>query len=352
MFPYITVAVAMGGSILAGIFDLKTTEIPDKISLGMVATGLLINLLWSIVAWNPTYIFRSAAVGSVFFTFGLIMYLGGQWGGGDTKVLAGIGTLVPSLPAFSTANLLFPFSVALLINTFIVGAVYMMLYAVVFSFTKKEIFDDFGKRTVSSWKKTTIVSLIPLAPALFYYINVGLNSTFFYILALVPVFASIFILMKFLKSVEETGFEKEIDAKKLQEGDMLAEELEEVDTSHDPTEELWDLSRFLLFFAILPVSMYLFNSAHGLYFFMSLPAPALGLVLGMIYLLYRSSIGIMSSIFQKSSTRIRGLEKDEVKKIQKTRDKVKIREGVRFVPVFPAALLTTVYYGNLLMFIL
>lgn len=352
MFPQLTVGVALLGSALAGLYDLKTTEIPDWISLGMVATGLLINLSWSVVQWNPTYIFQSAAVGSVFFTFGLVMYMAGQWGGGDAKVLTGIGTLVPSLPAFSSAELLFPFSATLLVNVFVIGAVYMIVYAVVFSLTKKGILADFKERTVSNKGRIALISLLPLAPAFIYYVQVGLDIYLSYLLVLIPTFALLLLLMRFLKAVEDTGFEKEIAAGKLEPGDMLADEVEEVDVSHDPTEEIKGLSRFLVLFGILPVVMYLFNAAQGLYFYMSLPGPVLGVILGLVYLLYVSDFKVLGSVFEQSSTRIRGLEEEEVEKVQENRDKVKVREGVRFVPAFPMALAFTLYYGNFLMLLL
>ncbi len=351
MFPYIAVGIALGGSALAGIYDLKTTEIPDEISLGMVAAGLVLNLIWSLFEWNPIYIFQSAAVGSIFFTFGLIMYLGGQWGGGDAKVLTGIGALVPSLPIFATADLFFPFSITLVVNTFLVGALYMIIYAVAFSIPKKNVTRDFKQSVRKHKYRILALSAIPLIPAFLHYIYIGADIHMVYMLSFVPLFALIYMLMKFLKAVEEVGFTKEIDTDSLQPGDMLADELEEVDFNHNPVEELKGLSSFLLAFTVLPVVMYLFGATGSIYFYMSLPGPTLGAILGVIYILYSSDFRVLSSVFDGSSTRIRGLEEDEVKEIQKTRERVSIREGVRFVPVFFIALLITIYYGNLLIFL-
>ncbi len=351
MFEYFTVAVALGGSALAGAYDLKTTEIPDEISLGMVAAGLILNLAYSIVQWNPIYIFQSAAVGSVFFTFGLIMYLGGQWGGGDAKVLTGIGTLVPTLPAFSGATQIFPFSAVLIINLFMIGAVYMIIYAVFFAVTRESVLEDFKERVVSDRKRITAICLLPLIPALIYAsMNTGIELLYF--IGLVPIFLALLLLFRFLKSVEDTGFEKTITVDDLEAGDMLAEEVEEVDVEHDATEELKGLSKFLLSFTILPVAMYLFNVTGGLYFAMSLPGPLLGVALGITYLLYSSDLNLPGSVFESSSTRIRGLEEEEVEKISSNREEVSIREGVRFVPAFPMALAFSVYYGNILLLII
>ncbi|MFP4116978.1 MAG: prepilin peptidase [Candidatus Aenigmatarchaeota archaeon] len=351
MFQHLAVAVALGGSSLAGAYDLKTTEIPDEISLGMVASGLLINLSWSLAEWNPTYIFQSAAVGSIFFTFGLLMYLGGQWGGGDAKVLTGIGTLVPTLPAFSPAVKLLPFSATFVVNLFMIGAVYMTIYALVFAATRGGVVEDFKQRVVSDKRRIFVLSSLPLIPALIYS-TINIDIYLIYFLALIPLFLGFTLLLRFLKSVEETGFEKIVEVEELQVGDMLAEEVEEVDVEHDPTEELKGLSKFLLSFAILPVAMYLFNATETLYFAMSLPGPMLGVVIGGVYLLYSSDLKVFGSVFESSSTRIRGLEKEEIEKIKERREKVSIREGVRFVPAFPAALAFSIYYGSVLALII
>ncbi len=48
------------------------------------------------------------------------------------------------------------------------------------------------------------------------------------------------------------------------------------------------------------------------------------------------------------SKEIRGLTKEEIKKIRKIRKYVKIKEGVPFIPVFPLALLFSIYFFDLL----
>ncbi len=44
-----------------------------------------------------------------------------------------------------------------------------------------------------------------------------------------------------------------------------------------------------------------------------------------------------------------GLTKEEVQKIKRTRKNVVIKEGVRFAPAFPLALVATYYLGNIIL---
>ncbi len=352
MFPYLGFSIALVGSTVAGIMDLKTTEIPDEVSLGMVFSGLLLHLMWSVVERNPIYIFSSAAVGSVFFTFSLLMYLGGQWGGGDAKVLTGLGTLLPSAPIFASPDLVVPFSLVLVLNIFFVGAAYMLVYSVGLTVIKRKVWKDFLQKVRKKWKKNIIMSLIPIILILFLTVITGWGPHIIPLILLIPTILLLLLLSKFLKSVEEIGFMKEVDTESLRPGDMLSEEIEEIDSTHDPIEELGYISKLLTSFALLPVSMYILGASESIYFLMSLPAPVLGLVLGFLRYTYYHTQDLLEPVFGQSSTRVRGLEREEVEKIRDKYDTVGIREGVRFAPVFPIAVIVTVYYGNLLLLFL
>ncbi len=103
----ILLLVAFVGSTLAGIIDLKTTEIPDKIPYVMMGIGIVGNLVKSYLVWSYTPIALSFLVGLLFLGFGFLLYYTGQWGGGDAKILSAVGFL---LPQFSSVKTFFPFS--------------------------------------------------------------------------------------------------------------------------------------------------------------------------------------------------------------------------------------------------
>ena len=54
-----------------------------------------------------------------------------------------------------------------------------------------------------------------------------------------------------------------------------------------------------------------------------------------------ASLGLSGKLF-------RGLEKNEIKKIQKARREVWIKEGIRYVPVFFITIVAMILYGDLL----
>jgi prepilin signal peptidase PulO-like enzyme (type II secretory pathway) len=221
--------------------------------------------------------------GILLVSFGYLMYKFGQWGGGDAKVLAAIGFFSPLLSNFAK-NLVFPFVFSYLVNVFVVGAAYMLLYAFVLAILNKKIMHEFSKSVKANSKMILISS--PILFFIFFSLNFYLFKIFgipleicslvsnsVLILALSFAFLLIWI---FVKCVENVAFKKKIPVTKLKPGDVLLE------------SKVWE-----------------------------------------------------------------GLTREEVKKIKASGKKfVWIKEGVRFAPTFPLALILTLLYGDFLIALL
>ncbi len=283
---YLLVFISLVGTAISGYIDLKTTEIPDEIPLAMVIIGLLIRFGFSLFTGDWRFLFFPALIGAGFFLFGIIMYFTGQWGGGDAKVLGAVGILIGTLPEGIVSYSIFPFFLNIFFNVFLVGAAYIIVYALLISVRNKKI----KKYFLKSLKAGKIEFLVFVSAIL---IILGLNVFIFWsnfgIVFLWPSIGAFFgcmglyFLWKFLKTVEKVGFYKKIKTEKLREGDMIGEDVKEL-----------DLNKRI----------------------------------------------------------IRGLTKEEVDKIRKIKDKIWVREGVRFAPVFFITIVVTILFGNLLMLVL
>jgi len=280
MFDMMFFYVALVGSSLAGLIDLKTTEIPDKIPYAMIAFGIIGYLIKSIIIGSYFPILFSIMTGLIFLGFGLLMYFGGQWGGGDAKILSAIGFLLP-YSIFQTKTL-FSFPLSYFFNVFLIGAAYMIVYIFILSFIKREIWKEFFK-----YFKQNSLKLIKLN--LIFALSIMIFSSFaayfyaypFYFFIKLGGFLMIgtflfFLFWKFAKTVETVGFKKKIPVSKLKEGDVLE------------SSKIWE-----------------------------------------------------------------GITKEQLRKIKKSKKKyVTIKDGVRFAPAFPLALLFTFYYGDAIFWIL
>lgn len=282
MFEQLAFLTALIGSAVGAAYDLKTTEIPDRIFYMMLAVGLVIVALNSFLSLNIWPFLFSTAVGLILLAFGFLMYKAGQWGGADAKLLAVIGFLLPATPSFMQ-RLYFPFPISYLVNVFLVGTPYMLLYAVVIAARNRKVIEEFS-RDMKASSKVIIISSVLLF-VIFVAISLYFASLFNAKLSyeelaknsLLPVFATIglFAIFKFSKSVEEIGFKRKIPISRLRVGDILDE-----------------------------------------------------------------------------SRELEGIAEKELRKIKRSRKKfVVIKEGVRFGPAFPLALLFTLLYGDGILFL-
>jgi len=276
MFQLIPFAVALVGSSLAAAWDLRTTEIPDEIPYAMIVAALLFYGAQSLLGWSYWPIVNSAIAGLALFGFGFVMYYFGQWGGGDAKLLAAIGFL---LPTFSGLNLMFSyFPVSYLFNVFFVGAGYMLVYAFVIAARNRKIISEF-KRDVKASSNifltgsgALLLVFVGMNLVLYNYflIQPNLSSIIFNSLLLTITTIGLFLIWKFARAVENIGFKKRISVKNLRVGDVLL------------SSKVWE-----------------------------------------------------------------GLTEKDLRKIKRSGKKyVTIKEGVRFAPAFPLALLFTIYFGD------
>ncbi|MFH7882603.1 MAG: prepilin peptidase, partial [Candidatus Aenigmatarchaeota archaeon] len=217
MFEIVCLITALFGSCLAGVYDLKTTEIPDWIPYLMIFLGLILNGLESLISWNFSLILNSIIIGLGFLGFGFLMYYTGQWGGGDAKLLSGVGFLLPSLPSNFSKSIL-PFPASFLFNLFLLGAAYMLLYAFILALIKRKILIKFFEDVKASYKIFTIGSvflffgfiLINFILSVYLKIRFELINSIKYSFLPLTFTILVFLLWKFAKVVEQIGFKQKI----------------------------------------------------------------------------------------------------------------------------------------------
>jgi hypothetical protein len=234
MLDYLPLSIALIGSSIAAAWDLKTTEIPDIIPHVMILSAIVFWGIQSYILNDYWLIAQSFLVGIGLLGFGFLMYYLGQWGGGDAKMLSAIGFLVPqNIYSFKIQAIhqnilnLLPFPIIYLINVFFLGAIYMIIYAIVLSFINRKIIQDFLFNIKSSIKSTItffvsifIFSLI-LNSIISY--NLGIFKSISTSITVASLSLALILLWKFIISVEKVGFRKKVHVNKLKVGDVLQE---------------------------------------------------------------------------------------------------------------------------------
>ncbi len=235
MLQFLVLGVALIGCVIASYWDLKTTEVPDSVPYSMISAGILIYLVQSILANSIEPLANSVMMGISLFVFGYILYYFGQWGGADAKILSSIGFLLPDIPSVTISQslpifpLTLPFPLTYVANLFLVGTVYMFIYAFFIAANDRKIVSHFRKDVRSSTKLilfSSIALFIFLSLIGFeFYRSIGADPEFYGVFSksaiTVIATSAIFLLYKFARVVENVGFKKRIPVSDVKEGDVL-----------------------------------------------------------------------------------------------------------------------------------
>lgn len=219
----ITFTISFAALVIGSITDLKTREVPDWVNYGLMLSGLGLNLIFSIIYSTPSFIVNSIIGLAIFFGIAYIMFYAGQWGGGDSKMLMGLGAMIGIDVGALSSHFLFAF----LISILFVGAAYGLFWSFYLVIkNRKRFWPEFtralSQKNIVRVKKLLLVSLL-LFSALFFiagsfYIRV-------FILSLAFLALSTFYLWIFVKTVEKTCMQKLVEPSRLTEGDWIVNDI-------------------------------------------------------------------------------------------------------------------------------
>ncbi len=221
MFPTLILILTLVFLLLASYFDLKSGEIPEKLSRSFIFSMGFLAFLFSLYFMDFSILGFSLLVGLGYFIFGYLTYYLGQWGGGDVKILAGIGLSLGLLGIlnFSFPNSeFFPYYISYFLNMGLVAFPYAFLYGIILGFKNPKIFPEYFHQV--SQKKAILVFLLSFLPSI-----TALYFKFPF-LSLVYLVLPLFVLISFyLKALEKVALVKKIPVAKLREGDVPKEDL-------------------------------------------------------------------------------------------------------------------------------
>jgi Flp pilus assembly protein protease CpaA len=214
------------GLLLGSYTDIKTREIPDTLSFSLIFLGIAIALCTSISFWSYKPLLASALGLACGTLIGLVSYYTGQWGGGDAKILMGMGSLI-GLDIFILGKG-FPLLGTFLVNLVIAGAIYgifwLLSLAVKHWHTFRIEFREARRKSKIIKFRIALLALIVLFTAVVFILKPDLLITF--LLYLILLFAMIFLYMSIIiKTIEKTCLIKKISVKKLTEGDWIVEKV-------------------------------------------------------------------------------------------------------------------------------
>jgi Flp pilus assembly protein protease CpaA len=211
--------------IIASYTDIKTLEVPDWLSYSLIAIGVGGNLIYSISSSDQTFIIRSllGLVGA--FILGMLMFYTGQWGGGDSKVLFGLGALL---------GLDYPFQLGFfpkfLVNMLFAGGIYGIIWVIGMAVKNrrkviKNLSKDFKEKKLARLRLYSGIAAI-IGLIVIYFLPKFFSSQIKITLMIMVCFLYFMnYLFIFIRTVEKVAMIKMIPPEKLTEGDWIVDEI-------------------------------------------------------------------------------------------------------------------------------
>ncbi|MEM4245142.1 MAG: A24 family peptidase [Candidatus Nanoarchaeia archaeon] len=204
---------------IATAVDIKKREVPDWISYSMIASGFGLRLINSITTNDWSYLLYGLLGFGAMTCVGMLMYYAKQWGGGDTKLIMGLGV---TFATFGAEKL---FLVDLFINVLVIGAAYGILFGVILAIKNWGSFTKELKKVMAKGRMTRLTTLIIGFLVLVTMLLIQ-DKIVKLILGITAAFLIIYVyLITMMKAVEKACMYKYTEVEKLTEGDWVAEEV-------------------------------------------------------------------------------------------------------------------------------
>ncbi len=209
----VLMSVTIIALLIASYCDWKTREVPDWLSYGLIFAALGVRAIFSFEqGWS---VLLEGLFGlAIFFLLALFFYQTRQWGGGDSKLMMGMGAVIGlSLPFGSSSLDLFWFFLSLLF----LGSIYGLLWVGYTAIRNRHVFAQ-KFREKANKKAQISMGLFSLL-----FMALGLIHSYLWLLGIFPIM--IYYLFNFVNAVESSCFIRQVTIDKLTEGDWLAEDV-------------------------------------------------------------------------------------------------------------------------------
>ena len=219
MIEIILSSVILGALVIGSITDFKKREVPDWLNFCLVPLGIGIRLIWSLITNDYSYVLAGLAGFTICFIIALIMFYTGQWGGGDSKMLMGLGALIGI--DFNINNDFISF----ISNLLIVGPLYGLLWSITLCFKNRKSFLKelkIFRAKIKTLRKFMLVLFLVLVIAASIIKNPFLRLI---TVCLIIVIYSFFYLFMFIKAVEKSAMLKYVNPEEITEGEWIAKEV-------------------------------------------------------------------------------------------------------------------------------
>lgn len=216
----ILVVLVLLALLISSFSDIKTFEVPDFVSYSLIISSLFVRLINSIITKELNYFLYGLLGFLIMFVLAHVLYYAKFWGGGDSKLLMGLGSAFGTKPYFIRSDI--NFLLLIVVSIVIIGSIYGLIYSIALAIKHKKEFNiEFLKLLkINKLSFPILIFVILFFTALnrLYPKNI-LFTTIFIIIS----YIILHLLYLFVKSVENSCMHELVPVSKLTVGDWIAD---------------------------------------------------------------------------------------------------------------------------------
>ncbi|MBI1969305.1 prepilin peptidase [Candidatus Woesearchaeota archaeon] len=221
VYTTILSGVAFVALLLGSYTDIKTREVPDWLNFGIIFGGIGIRLLFSIIAWNWSFLLEGMVGFLAMLILAYALFYSGQVGGGDAKLLMGMGAVIGLRLSMDH------FLIGFVINTLVLGSIYGVLWSLFLMLRnwekfKKEFLQILRLPGIRTFRKIALSFAAVLFILALFTAQPWLRI---FILSMILLYLFGFYLWIFIKAVEKSCMYQYRSPEKLTVGDWIPKEI-------------------------------------------------------------------------------------------------------------------------------
>jgi len=217
----------------ASYIDLKTREIQDTLNILLFSIGTLLTVLTFINTLQIKILTNYLTILGIFTLISLTLYYTKQWGGGDTKLLIALSTIIST---HTTPTTSLNYLAALLLST-LIYTIIATAYIHIQNFKKLK---NYTKKT---WKETTkirIILYIITIISIITYITIPTQKALTQLTLPLTIIQTLLYLTIILTRTTLPALYKKINPQQLTEGDWATQTIKvNGKTIYDPKKDLY-----------------------------------------------------------------------------------------------------------------
>ncbi len=197
----------------ASVCDLRRNEIPNWVSFSLVIFALGFRFFYSLFSdAGFDFFYMGLLGGGIFYGMANLLYYSRMYAGGDAKLFAALGAVIPFSGDFFVNLRL---SLVFVFLFFLVGGIYGLMWSGVLSIRN---FRKFKKEFSKQFRKRQGLFKVFLGLGIVIFLLGFFNWILFYSGGMILMFVLLYL---HAKSVEEICFVKNVSGRELVEGDWL-----------------------------------------------------------------------------------------------------------------------------------